>query len=192
MTLNEFGDEVARLRRERGMSATQLARCLATSSTSIIDIEKGKRLPRVVVLRQLAEALNVRLEILQAALAATRQARLNLRIAEAQAAPLDVPKPEDPRLCFAWLVLVERSRCALCLLALDRACGFGKGYSRLMERGEVLPQDAALAQLAHVLKTPFDLLQQYRDVSRAAKAAQRKRRGDLANQSKAATREAAR
>lgn len=192
MTLNALGDEVARLRRERGLSATQLGRCLAASSTSISDIEQGKRLPRFAVLKQLAEALNVRLEILQVAMEATKRARQNLRLAEAQAAPLDIPKPEDERFWFAWLVVVGRSRCALSLLALDRACGFGKGYSRLLERGEVLPQDAALAQLARVLQTPFDLLQQYRDVSRAAKAARPKRRGDLANQSKAATREAAR
>lgn len=182
MTLNAFGDEVARIRRIRGLSQSQLARRLATGSTSIRDIEQGKRLPRSSVLTQLAEALNVRPEILQAAMEATKQARQNLRIVEAQAAPLDVPKPEDERLWFAWLVRVGRSRCALSRFALDRACGFGNGHSRLMERGEVLPQDAALAQLASVLKTPFDLLQQYRDVSRAAKAAQRKPRREQAVQ----------
>jgi len=42
-----FGAEVRRLREARKMSAAQLGRCLATSSTPILAIEAGKRYPPV-------------------------------------------------------------------------------------------------------------------------------------------------
>lgn len=176
MSINAFGEEISRLRKLRGLSTTQLGARLAVSSTSVMHIESGKRLPRVAIVRALAGALNVPLDHLAARLEETHTARDQARRQAVQASAVEPDKPADPRLWLAWHQHCGRLRQGVSLSALDRLCGFGKGYSRSVERGEVLPHDQALARLGEVLRVPLSVLQDARDQARAAKAARRVRR----------------
>lgn len=165
-----FGEEVARLRRLRGMSATELGRELATSSTAIHAIESGRRLPRAVVVLQLAEALNCdahRLrDLCDGDKAAAKDAKKQRRAETARECPQG--EPNDPRLRLAWRIESARRRHGLSQAETERACGFSKGYLRCIERAEVYPVNARLQSLSRILQVELAELQQLRDLARAA------------------------
>jgi len=59
----EIGREIARLRKTRGWSQSDLANRLGTSQPSIARIEQGRTLPSLRTLLRIADALGVRLEV---------------------------------------------------------------------------------------------------------------------------------
>lgn len=56
---NEIGDKIRRLRKERGLTQSDLADRSGVAFRSIQDIELGKRTPRADTIEMLAQALGV-------------------------------------------------------------------------------------------------------------------------------------
>lgn len=177
-TPKTFGEELKRLRELRQMSAADLGRHLATSSTSIHDIEAGERFPRRRVVLELARALNCdanRLVDLCEASTAARDEIKRQERAQLAGTFADSP-PSEPRLGLGWLVGRAREKKGLSQSELQRRCGMSNGYLRVVERGEVFPADAWLQLLAAQLDVPLRELQQLRDQARAANTARLERR----------------
>lgn len=168
-----FGAEVRRLREARKMTAGQLGRFLATSSTPIIAIESGKRYPRRVFVLQLAEALNCDanrlLDLCESSKAAAEEAKRKRKADEAQQSPED--EPTDPRLGLAWRIETSRRAKGLSQAETERHCGMSKGYLRSIERADIFPAVGWLEPLASLLGLPLEELQRRRDVARAANTA---------------------
>lgn len=168
-----FGAEVRRLREARKMTAAQLGRCLATSSTPILAIEAGKRYPRRVVVLQLAQALNCDanrlLDLCESSKAAAEEAKRKRRADEAQQCPED--EPTDPRLGLAWRIETSRRANGLSQAETERHCGMSKGYLRSVERADIFPLDVWLEPLADVLGVSLEDLQRRRERARAANTA---------------------
>lgn len=59
--LKAFGQQLAAVRKSKGMTQQELAEKLDISLVSIGYIETGKRWPRLSTLHRITEALNVRL-----------------------------------------------------------------------------------------------------------------------------------
>lgn len=168
-----FGAEVRRLREARKMTAAQVGRCLATSSTPILAMEAGKRYPRRVVVLQLAQALNCDanrlLDLCESSKAAAEEAKRKRRADEAQQCPED--EPADPRLGLAWRIETSRRAKGLSQAETERHCGMSKGYLRSVERADIFPLDVWLEPLADVLGVSLEDLQRRRDMARAANTA---------------------
>ncbi len=168
-----FGAEVRRLREARKMTAAQVGRCLATSSTPILAMEAGKRYPRRVVVLQLAQALNCDanrlLDLCESSKAAAEEAKRKRRADQAQQSPEE--EPTDPRLGLAWRIETSRRAKGLSQAETERHCGMSKGYLRSVERADIFPLDVWLEPLADVLGVSLEDLQRRRDMARAANTA---------------------
>ena len=55
----EFGERLAKIREDTGLSQSALARLVGTSQSGISQIEAGERNPTYAMIRQLADALRV-------------------------------------------------------------------------------------------------------------------------------------
>lgn len=183
---SSFGAEVRRLRELRELTATQLGNALATSSTTINEIECGLRFPRHSLVFHLAKALNTDgnrlLDLRDAAKAAAEQAKHEERAQQARQCPEE--PPSDPRLGLGWLLRRARTQQGLSVASVEKRCGMSSGYLRQVERGDVYPADAWLRTLSDVLGVGFAELQQLRDLARAANMA----RLQLRKQARAAQR----
>lgn len=60
----KFGDRLARIREDAGLTQSALARAVGTSQSAISQIEAGERNPSYEMIRQLATALGVKLAYL--------------------------------------------------------------------------------------------------------------------------------
>lgn len=180
-TPSSFGEELRRLRELRNMSAADLGKHLATSSTSIVRIERGERFPRRRVVIELARALNCdanRLMDLCDASTAARDETKRQRRAQL-AGGYETSPPLDPRLGLGWFVGRAREKKGLSQSELQRRCGMSNGYLRVVERGDVYPANVWLEQLSAQLNVSLAELQRLRDQARAANTArleQRKQR----------------
>lgn len=57
--MNRFGEKLRTLRKQRGLSQTELAEILGVQQSYVGKLERGERVPNVTMIRKVAELFNV-------------------------------------------------------------------------------------------------------------------------------------
>ncbi|WP_055478632.1 helix-turn-helix domain-containing protein [Sphaerimonospora mesophila] len=88
LDLLAFGQRLKHLRRQRGLTLTELGQRVGRAPSQLSLLENGKREPKLSLLKSLAAALNVPVEELLRRQAPNRRAQLEIALEEAQRDPL--------------------------------------------------------------------------------------------------------
>ncbi|MFC0865575.1 helix-turn-helix domain-containing protein [Sphaerimonospora cavernae] len=88
LDLLAFGQRLKHLRRQRGLTLTELGERVGRAPSQLSLLENGKREPKLSLLKSLAAALNVPVEELLRRQAPNRRAQLEIALEEAQRDPL--------------------------------------------------------------------------------------------------------